>query len=88
VSAGLNECEARNALGKAVFFNRLGEIRDSNFDQQRYPRGHGHAVDESLLPYLSLLGWEHNNLTGDYLWRRNTKVGAENSNCYDGLSVR
>jgi hypothetical protein len=38
--------------------------------------------------YLSPLGWEHNNLTGDYLWRRNTKVGAENSNCYDGLSVR
>ncbi|EGH26057.1 Tn3 family transposase, partial [Pseudomonas amygdali pv. mori str. 301020] len=26
--AGLNKGEARNALAKAVFFNRLGEIRD------------------------------------------------------------
>ena len=26
----------RNALTRAVFFNRLGEIRDSSFEQQRY----------------------------------------------------
>ncbi|RMM03364.1 Transposase-like protein, partial [Pseudomonas amygdali pv. eriobotryae] len=34
--AGLNKGEARNALAKAVFFNRLGEIRDRSFEQQRY----------------------------------------------------
>jgi len=28
----------------------------------------------SLLPYLSPLGWEHINLTGDYVWRQNKKV--------------
>jgi hypothetical protein len=28
--------EARNALARAVFFNRLGEIRDRGFEQQRY----------------------------------------------------
>ena len=28
--------EARNALPRAVFFNRLGEIRDRSFEQQRY----------------------------------------------------
>jgi hypothetical protein len=28
VHAGLNKGEARNALARAVFFNRLGEIRD------------------------------------------------------------
>jgi TnpA family transposase len=28
VQAGLNKGEARNALARAVFFNRLGEIRD------------------------------------------------------------
>ncbi|GHM57491.1 hypothetical protein ECZU51_61610 [Escherichia coli] len=28
--------EARNALARAVFFNRLGEIRDRSFEQQRY----------------------------------------------------
>lgn len=26
--------------------------------------------------YLSPLGWEHINLTGDYLWRSNAKIGA------------
>jgi TnpA family transposase len=36
VHAGLNKGEARNALARAVFFNRLGEIRDRSFEQQRY----------------------------------------------------
>ncbi len=33
---GLNKGEARNALARAVFFNRLGEIRDRSIEQQRY----------------------------------------------------
>jgi hypothetical protein len=33
-------------------------------------RDHGQAVDEKLLRHLSPLGWEHINLTGDYVWRR------------------
>jgi TnpA family transposase len=102
VHAGLNKGEARNALARAVFFNRLGEIRDRSFEQQRYRasglnlvtaaivlwntvyleraanalRGHGQAVDDALLQYLSPLGWEHINLTGDYLWRSSAKIGA------------
>ena len=28
--------EARNALARAVFFHRLGEIRDRTFENQRY----------------------------------------------------
>lgn len=36
VQAGLNKGEARNALARAVFFYRLGEIRDRSFEQQRY----------------------------------------------------
>lgn len=102
VHAGLNKGEARNALARAVFFNRLGEIRDRSFEQQRYRasglnlvtaaivlwntvylerathslRSNGHAIDDELLQYLSPLGWEHINLTGDYLWRSNAKIGA------------
>ena len=102
VQAGLNKGEARNALARAVFFNRLGEIRDRSFEQQRYRasglnlvtaaivlwntvyleratnalRNHGNGVDDSLLQYLSPLGWEHINLTGDYLWRSNAKRGV------------
>jgi len=36
VTAGLNKGEARNFLARAVFFHRLGEIRDSSYESQRY----------------------------------------------------
>ena len=40
-------------------------------------RGNGRALlDDTLLQYLSPLGWEHINLTGDYLWRSSAKLGA------------
>jgi hypothetical protein len=42
----------------------------------RETRGHGHLVVDPLLQYLSPLGWEHINLTDDYPWRNNAKVGA------------
>jgi TnpA family transposase len=101
VNAGLNKGEARNALARAVFFYRLGEIRDRSFEQQRY-RASGlnlvtaaiilwntvyleratnairsaQSVDDSMLQYLSPLGWEHINLTGDYVWKVGAKIGA------------
>ena len=34
--AGLNKGEARNALARAIFFNRLGEMRDRSFESQAY----------------------------------------------------
>jgi len=97
VQAGLNKGEARNALARAVFFNRLGEIRDRSFEQQRYRasglnlvtaaivlwntvyleravNSMGAAADNNLLQYLSPLGWEHINLTGDYVWQQNRKI--------------
>ena len=36
IHAGLNKGEARNALAKAVFFNRLGELRDRTYENQRH----------------------------------------------------
>ena len=100
VQIGLNKGEAKNALARAVFLNRLGEIRDRSFENQRYRasglnlvvaaivlwntvyleraiqalRDSGKDIDESLLPHLSPLGWEHINLTGDYIWHQNKKV--------------
>ena len=105
VHAGLNKGEARNALARAVFFYRMGEIRDRNFEQQRYRasglnlvtaaivlwntvhleratsalRSHGKPLHDTLLQYLSPLGWEHINLTGDYLWHSSAKIGAGKS---------
>ncbi len=102
VNAGLNKGEARNALARAVFFNRLGEIRDRGFEQQRYRasglnlltaaivlwntvyleraalalRDQDPETHDTLLQYLSPLGWEHINLTGDYTWRNTAKPGT------------
>jgi TnpA family transposase len=36
IHVGLNKGEARNALARAVFFNRLGELRDRTYENQRY----------------------------------------------------
>jgi TnpA family transposase len=101
VQIGLNKGEAKNALARAVFLNRLGEIRDRSFENQRYRasglnlvvasivlwntvyleravqalRDSGKKdVDEKLLQHLSPLGWEHINLTGDYIWRQSKQV--------------
>jgi TnpA family transposase len=100
VQIGLNKGEAKNALARAVFFNRLGELRDRSFENQRYRasglnlvvaaivlwntvylerstaalREHGQAVDDTLRQHLSPLGWEHINLTGDYIWRQHKLV--------------
>nr|WP_256943238.1 Tn3 family transposase [Delftia acidovorans] len=100
VHAGLNKGEARNSLARAVFFNRLGEIRDRSFEQQRYRASGlnlvtaaivlwntvyleratqglvevGKPVNGELLQYLSPLGWEHINLTGDYVWRQSRRL--------------
>jgi hypothetical protein len=47
VHAGLNKGEARNALARAVFLCRLGEIRDRSFEQQRY-RASGLTLSQTL----------------------------------------
>lgn len=95
----MNKGEARNALARAVFIHRLGEIRDRSFEQQRYRasglnlvtaaivlwntvyleratqalRESGKLAKDDMLQYLSPLGWEHINLTGDYVWRQSRK---------------
>jgi hypothetical protein len=34
----------------------------------------GKLPDDVMLRYLSPLGWEHINLTGDYVWRQSRNV--------------
>ena len=36
IHVGLNKGEAKNALARAVFFNRLGELRDRTHENQRH----------------------------------------------------
>jgi hypothetical protein len=37
---------------------------------------HSQNIDDALFQYLSPLGWEHINLTGDYLWRSSARIEA------------
>jgi len=100
VQVGLNKGEAKNALARAVFLNRLGEIRDRSYENQRYRASglnlvvsaiilwntvyieraiqalseSGQEIDDTLLSHLSPLGWEHINLTGDYIWQQDKRV--------------
>lgn len=39
-------------------------------------RVHGHLMDDALLRYRSAGGWEHINLTGDFLWHNNAEVST------------
>ncbi|MFG5989798.1 Tn3 family transposase, partial [Salmonella enterica subsp. enterica serovar Pomona] len=35
----------------------------------------GIPFNDQLISHLSPLGWEHINLSGDYVWRTNLKLG-------------
>lgn len=57
-ASGLNLLTAAIVLWNTAYLQRATEAL----------RKQG-PIDETLLPYLSPLGWEHINLTGDYVWR-------------------
>lgn len=68
VTAGLNKCEARNSLARAVFFNRLGEIRDRSFENQHH-RASGqsrhrrhYAVEQRLPRTRRRVAWKDSSL--------------------------
>jgi TnpA family transposase len=49
VHAGLNKGQARNALARAVFFHKLGEMHDRSFEQQRYCSGGPNLVTAAMV---------------------------------------
>ncbi|MFO4987155.1 Tn3 family transposase, partial [Salmonella enterica subsp. enterica serovar 1,4,[5],12:i:-] len=89
-----NKGEAENALKRAIFFHRVGRIRDHGLQAQSHRASAvnlvacaivlwnttylqaaierlsaaGRPVSDDHLAHLSPLGWQHINLTGDYLW--------------------
>lgn len=59
-ASGLNLVIAAIVLWNTVYLERvIQHLKDD-----------GQTVNESLLKHLSPLGWEHINLTGDYVWRQ------------------
>jgi hypothetical protein len=67
--AGVNKGEARNTLTTAVFFNRLGEMRDRRFKSQRY-RASGRCGD--VCEWTKRHAWRACALTS--LMRRDSKA--------------
>jgi hypothetical protein len=74
----LNKGEARNAVARAVCVHRLGlalvtaaialwntVYLDRALNDLRCG---GEMIPEALLAHLAPIGWQHINLTGDYLW--------------------
>jgi TnpA family transposase len=57
-ASGLTLVTAAIALWNTVY---LGRALDA-------VRGYGEMVSDALLAHLAPLGWQHINLTGDYLW--------------------
>ena len=99
----LNKGEARNALARAVYFHRLGRLRDRATEAQQYRasglaivtaaialwntvylgralddlRRGGEIIPDPLLAHLAPIGWQHINLTGDYLWDADTQLAPD-----------
>ncbi|OJW19281.1 MAG: hypothetical protein BGO51_18020 [Rhodospirillales bacterium 69-11] len=40
-------------------------------------RRRGDLIPDTLLAHLAPLGWQHINLTGDYLWDASTNLGQD-----------
>lgn len=53
-TACLNKSEAENTLARALFFNRLGELRDRTFASQFY-RESGHNLVTNAIVYWNTL---------------------------------
>lgn len=66
-AAALNLVTAAIVLFNCRYLGRaLGEMRARGLD-----------VDDALIPQLSPLGWDHINLTGDYVWSDDLALGAD-----------
>ena len=43
----------------------------------RHLRARGEKIPNELMPYLAPLGWQHINLTGDYIWTEPSRLDGE-----------
>lgn len=60
-ASGLTRLAAAISLWNTVYIERAVETLKCK----------GLKINEQLLSHLSPLGWEHINLTGDYIWKSN-----------------
>jgi TnpA family transposase len=65
-ASGLNLLTAAIVLWNTVYLDRAVQAL----------RQAGQSIDPTLLAFLSPLGWEHINLTGDYVWHNGRPSGS------------
>ncbi|MFJ4292899.1 Tn3 family transposase [Cupriavidus sp. NPDC089707] len=63
-ASGLNLVTAAIVLWNTVYLERAVQAL----------MGRGMSIDPAMFSYLLPLGWEHINLTGDYVWRQSNKL--------------
>ncbi|MBV8216153.1 MAG: DUF4158 domain-containing protein, partial [Verrucomicrobia bacterium] len=77
------EVERRHATLVAILLDTQSTLIDEILDMHdrmigsafaKAKRSYETSIDESLLAHLSPVGWEHINLTGDYIWHANKRV--------------
>jgi hypothetical protein len=68
-ASGLTLLTAAISLWNTVYIERAID----------YLKRKGIPFNDQLISHLSPLGWEHINLSGDYVWRTNLKLGQENT---------
>ena len=86
VQSGLNKGEAKNALARAVFFNRLGEMRGRSFENQRYRAsgltlgsGRVHSLEYGLFKPRDSGPEAHGLSVGDNLLEHLSPLGWEHA---------
>ena len=54
---GLNKGEAKNSLSRAVFFHRLGEIRERSYENQRHRAGGLNLIVAAIILWNTVYLW-------------------------------
>ena len=76
-ASGLNLVVAAIILWNTVYLGRALDV----------VRRRGDAVPDDLLAHLAPLGWQHINLTGDYLWGADASLGPDGFRPLKGISA-
>ena len=65
-----------NRFSSKLWMHSLKEKAQSAYHSDDLHRG-GEIIPDGLLAHLAPVGWQHINLTGDYLWDADTDLAPD-----------
>ena len=65
-----------HAMNRLVSGHSAGRVTKSSVAIALWDTVYLTRATNALLQYLSPLGWEHTNWTGDYVWLSSARIGA------------